>query len=85
MSVYNFTDLSSLQQSLLTLGGWHVSDAPARTQPGKSTVAKLIARGLVLPSAKLVDRVIYVTEYTVPTAVHIAWCERCARKSRRDR
>lgn len=84
MTRYDFSRLTELQRDLLSCGGWSVTDAPARTQPAKRTVAKLLERGLLTESKRAMGAFrddgptgwFYVTEYAVPPAVALAWCER---------
>jgi len=79
-----FDDLTTNQEWLLVLGGWHIGsrypNGTPRPQPSKRTVKKLIARGLVIPHELTVSSTfgpMTVTEYDVPLAVHIAYCMSC--------
>lgn len=78
---YDFSNLTTAQQGLLTFGGW--SPGCKRPQPGPRTVKKLIERGL-LDEREVSETVsggrfrITVKAYIVPTAVHIDWCAHCA-------
>lgn len=77
---YDFSNLTTAQQGLLTFGGW--SPGCNRPQPGPSTVKKLIDRGL-LEEYEFRQTVsggkfrVTVRSYIVPTAVHMAWCSHC--------
>ena len=74
---YDFSELTERQQGLLTFAGWMAdSFAP---KPSKKTVAVLIERELLIPSKRKTADGICVLEYTVPTPVHMAWCEHCAK------
>lgn len=76
---YDFTGLTPTQQGVLTFQGWCVADAGQRPQPSKRTVAKLLARGLVVEHINK-GSIFTVREYEVPLDVHIAWCDYCSRQ-----
>jgi hypothetical protein len=77
MRDYDFSKLTTAQQSVLTFQGWEVGSD--MRQPSKATVKKLIERGLVIPQeVKTVNMT--VIEYQVPIDVHMAWCAHCAKR-----
>lgn len=81
MSEYDFTGLTRVQQNLLTFDGWQIG-SKLLPQPSPKSVSRLIERGLVT-SIRVRDPSplgnMFVTEYYVPTDVHMAWCEHCSR------
>ena len=79
MTAYNFTGLTDAQRVILTFAGWH--PGCGRRQPAKSTVRKLIARGLV-EVRRVEDRGLFAEVYDVPPAVHMDWCAFCDRGGR---
>ena len=50
---YDFTKLTHAQQEVLTFAGWQIGRDLPFAQPGKSTVKKLIERGLVVAPKRL--------------------------------
>lgn len=79
MSAYDFSRLTQSQAELLTFAGWAIGCG--RRQPGRSTVRKLVERGLLTErevKSNVGPFTMTVPEYTVPIAVHIAWCSRCS-------
>lgn len=79
-----FDDLTTNQEWLLVLGGWQIGsrypNGTPQTQPGKRTVKKLIARGLVIPHERTVSSPfgqMTITEYEVPVEVYMAYCMSC--------
>lgn len=77
---YDFSKLTGRQQELLTFGGW--MPGSGMTQPGPRTVAKLLERGLLVEHEQRNTTGQFsftVKTYSVPTPVHIAWCEYCAK------
>lgn len=77
---YDFSDLSEQQQIVLTYKGWRVTDKFQR-RPSAVRMKKLIDRGLVIPREISIGGRCW-TEYEVPLAVHIAWCEHCKREGK---
>ena len=80
---YDFTKLTHAQQEVLTFAGWQMNRDLPFAQPGKSTVKKLIERGLVVAHEVNVHRAgigVTVTEYEVPFDVHAAWCAYCSKR-----
>lgn len=85
---YNFSGLTVAQKTMLTFGGWHVG-SKFLPQPQARTVKKLIDRGLLI-ERRVQQRFavgfnLTLSEYDVPIAVHMAWCERCATTAPRTR
>jgi hypothetical protein len=78
---FDFTDLSVDQQALLTFQGW--MPGSGMPQPHPRTVAKLVDRGLVTPYM-IMQGGLATRAYSVPIAVHIAWCAWCAEHARDD-
>jgi hypothetical protein len=79
MMDYDFSNLTDAQQRVLTFQGWQAGDR--MRQPHKTTVKKLIARGLVIERDHVSGKppiTFHVTEYEVPMHIHIAWCNYCA-------
>lgn len=71
---FDFTGLTNDQQALLTFQGW--APGGPGPQPHPRTVQKLVDRGLVVPYT-ITQRGLAVRAYTVPIAVHMAWCAWC--------
>lgn len=80
LPAYDFSGLTETQQMLLTVGGWSPGTKVVK-QPQPRTVQKLLARGL-LQAADVTVVGVTVKAYTVPTAVHMAWCRHCADSAR---
>lgn len=79
MPDFDFRSLTRRQKELLTTGGWNLD---MRTvQPARTTVQKLLDRGLLV-ERRATDRRswpnVMVSEYHVPIEVSQAWAERCA-------
>ena len=76
---YDFSRLTTTQKELLTYGGWSVGCQFPPVQPQPRTVAKLIARGLLVHRKTKYGAGFVVDEYEVPVGVHAAWCDHCAK------
>ena len=84
----DFSNLTELQQELLTFHGWRVGqtypDGSAWAQPRKSTIRKLQVRGLIFAHVKRepcrFGPSMEVIEWHVPQSVHMAWCDHCSRQ-----
>jgi len=86
----DFSNLTELQQELLTFHGWRVGqtypDGSVWFQPRKSTIRKLQVRGLIFAHVKSIPPSCFggvymeVIEWHVPLSVHMAWCEHCSRQ-----
>jgi len=80
----NFTGLTQSQKELLTFRGWKMGarhpDGSVWRQPSRRSVQKLLERGLVIAHETMIRPLslpVTITEYEVPLAVHIAWCQYC--------
>jgi hypothetical protein len=71
----DFTGLTQAQMYLLSYGGWSPNDK--RPQPRRTTVRKLIERGLVV-ERDVVFLGVRMRVYDVPTEIHMAFLEWCA-------
>lgn len=72
---FDFSNLTPAQSSLIGMGGWTLAHVP-NPQPGPRTVAKLIARGLLVQD-EAHDRagpfVMVVRTYSLAPGVRVAW------------
>ena len=79
----DFTGLTALQRTVLSLAGWTASTADSGIcpQPSRASMKLLVDRGLVIerPATDGRHPPMKWWEYEVPIDVHMAWCEACDR------